>query len=759
VHGLLRANLTRRTLTLAAAVAWPTAVAAALLTMAAPAQAGPVREARAGTVSLAIDSMSPQVARPGATVTVTGTVSNGTSQTQAGLDVQLFTSATRFPSRDEMDAYLSQGAGGTGLTAVGNFFSIPASVRPGATARWQASFGVDNVGIAEFGVYPVTAQLAGPAGDVLASGQALLPFWPGQQAAGLLRPLDIGWIWPLIDQPHHQVCPALANNDLAASLAPGGRLSALLAAGRAHPGADLTWVIDPALLSDAQTMTRPYQADTRPGCTGAAKEPASRAARAWLSALGGVTSGQPTVITPYANVDAAALVHAGLASDLAGAYAAGKQVADSVLHGSFGSPIALPAGGTADLGVLTNLATAEGIGTVVLDSREMPPVNGAVFQDDAVTSIRTGAGTTMTVLLADHVLTRVLQQGDAGSGTLPRSTQFAVSQRFLAETAMIAAEAPGSDRSIVVAPPDGWSPPAALASELLAETAGAPWLAPTALGDLARSPDGARSIARQLPPSSRLSPAELSGDYLGPVKAIGAGLRVYQAMLYQPSKGYQQSLDQALAATESSAWRGSGMAQGLALTDGLSDFLSSQEGKVKIIAADQVSMAGASGAVPVSIQNELPEAIRVKVNASVVNSPDRTSQLTVGRFRDPIVIPPHTAGQLVRLPVSSAPQGSTLIRLSLTSADGTPLPGTAKSLTVLSTRYGRAILFLIGAAIGVMILTSGYRGVRRWLHADTRVASDDAGQPGSVGIGTSGAQHPTEAPDDLAEARRRADDA
>ena len=47
------------------------------------------------------------------------------------------------------------------------------------------------------------------AGDVLASDPTLLPFWPGQQAAGLARPLDIAWTWPLIDQPHHQVCSAL----------------------------------------------------------------------------------------------------------------------------------------------------------------------------------------------------------------------------------------------------------------------------------------------------------------------------------------------------------------------------------------------------------------------------------------------------------------------------------------------------------------------------------------------------------------------
>ena len=111
------------------------------------------------------------------------------------------------------------------------------------------------------------------------------------------------------------------------------------------------------------------------------------------------------------------------------------------------------------------------------------------------------------------------------------------------------------------------------------------------------------------------------------------------------------------------------------------------------------------------------------------------------------------------MPVSSAPQGSTQIQLVLTSANGTVLPFTRTSLTVLSTRYGRAILFLIGAAIGVLVLTSVYRGVRRWLHGDGHLVNEEPGPPGSVMTGTSGARHPTEAPDDLADARRWVDDA
>ena len=81
MYGLARATFTRRTLSLAAALAWPAAVIAALLGTPTAAQASPLRGAQAETVSLAIDSMSPQVAGPGATITVTGTASNGLQNT------------------------------------------------------------------------------------------------------------------------------------------------------------------------------------------------------------------------------------------------------------------------------------------------------------------------------------------------------------------------------------------------------------------------------------------------------------------------------------------------------------------------------------------------------------------------------------------------------------------------------------------------------------------------------------------------------
>jgi hypothetical protein len=617
VHGLLPAGIPRRILSLAAAAVMPVA-AAAVLVLAAPAQAQagqagqagqpaqPGQPAQSGRVSIVIDSMTPQTAKPGSTVTVAGTVTNGTSRAKAGLDVQLLTSPTIFQTRDEMDGFVSHGTGAS-LEPVGDSFSLAASLRSGATVQWHASFQVNTVGMDQFGVYPVSAQLGDGQGGVLGVDQTLLPFWPGQQAAGLQRPLDIAWVWPVIDQPHHQVCSALTSNDLTTSLAPGGRLSALLRAGQANPGAHVTWVVDPALLSDVNTMTKPYQVASGPGC-GAVNEPASKAAKTWLDTLRGITAEQTPVLTPYANVDVSALVHSGLAPDITSAYTMGYAVADSVLHGSFGPTIAVPAGGTADLSVLTNLATVQHIGAAVLDSSEMPPANSSVFEpDDAVTSIRTPSGANMTILLADHVLTGVLAAGDTNSGVLPPSTQFTVTQRFLAETAMIAAEAPDSARSIVVNPPENWSPPATLASDLLSQTASTPWLSPTALDSLPSAPDSQHTLARQRPPGGKDSPGELTGSYLSTVAQTGDELGVYTDLLYQPSNAYVQGLQQALTATESSAWRGPAAHQGLKLARKLKRFMSGEEGQIKIIAAQQVPMGGSSGPDLTAEHRPLPE--------------------------------------------------------------------------------------------------------------------------------------------------------
>lgn len=707
---------------------------------------------QASGISFAIDSINPQAAKPNSTVVVTGTLTNGTSSALSGLSVQLYSSQAWFQTRDNMDAFVA-GSASLPLTAEGNADQLTASVRPGGTVTWRAQFSIAASQIAQFGVYPLQADLTDLAGTTLAHENTLLPFWTGSTTG--ISKLKIAWVWPLIDQPHRQACTALTSNSLAPSLAGSGRLNTLLTAGAADPQANLTWAIDPALLGDASTMTRPYQVPgpswTAKYCQGAAREPASSAATTWLATLKTATAGQPVVITPYGNTDVSALVHQGLNSDLASAYQLGKITASGVLTTPFSTNLALPAGGQADQSVLTTLATSEHVSSVVLSSSEMPPATAGYNPDDAVTSIRTMAGTPMNVLLADDSLTSLLNKA---SGNSPAGAQFAVAQQFLAETAMIVSEAPESARSVVVSPPPSWAPSLALAESLLRESS-APWLQPVTLHSLAGSHDSATQvIKRQPPPDTKIVPGELGRGYLATVGSLGSQLGMLKSMLDQASAGYTRGLDETLAATESAAWRGAGSSGGQALVDGLAGYLKHAQGSVKIITSAEITMAGSSGVVPVTIQNNMLQNVQVKLSAIVPVAKGAAPPLTVAEMPDVITIPARQIA-LEKLHVSSAPSGTTVIQLYLTSADGERLPQTQVPLSVHSTRYGQAILFLIAGAIGLLVLSSLFRAGRRWLGDGAHSASPDPASPGNV---MAGAQDPTEAPDDLADARRWADD-
>jgi len=728
------------------------AVAAGTVTAHASAAAAAAAASSRGGVSLAIDSVSPQVAAPGKTIVVTGTVTNATGTTVSGLSVQLDSSPAAFLARDTMESY-ANGDQNVSVAQEGNPDLI-ANVRPGGTVTWRARFTAADAGYAQFGVYPLQAVLTDDlSGTQITSRQTLLPYWPGNDQG--IAKLKIAWIWPLIDAPRRQACQTLTDNGLATSVASGGRLANLLAAGTANQQADLTWAIDPALLSDVSTITREYSIQgpnwTPSDCKGRIAEPRSTAAAAWLRTLKSATATQPVITTPYANADVAALTHhQGMYAELTSAYSLGQQVSTEVLGRSFGTSFALPPGGLADQSVLTTLATTEHVSSVVLDSRQMPPVDAQGYADDAVTSFRTMAGQDMNVLLADNSITGLLQAAKPGQTA---SEQFGLAQQFLAETAMIASELPDSHRSVVISPPETWAPSTALASKLLQESSSEPWLQPVTLTSLAGSHDSESKVARQNPPSAKASPKELSGSYLSQVSGLNTDLSLYKSLLYQAPPDYVTGLTEALAATTSAAWRGSpgAAAQGEGLIADLTANLQHNLSRVKIEKPPEITMAGSSGQLPVTIQNELEQSVRVRLAATVPVASGDGPSLVFRRVADPIILKPGQTA--VEKPyVSSAPSGTTNIQLFLTTTDGRALPQSdGASLSVHSTRYGQDILILIAGAIGLLVLSSLWRSGRRSMAG----RPPDRLEPGNV---MGGAKNPTEAPDDLADARRWADD-
>jgi hypothetical protein len=486
---------------------------------------------------------------------------------------------------------------------------------------------------------------------------------------------------------------------------------------------------------------------------------ASSTAREWLGSLTSAVAGQQVFLTPYADADVAALSHDGLDTDLASAFTQ-RAVGSRILHlpAGAGGSIAWPDNGFADAGVLGSLTTS-GIHTVLLDSTVMPPTAQLSYTPSATTTTAAaGTGVSLNVLLADHTITRIL----SAPGSAAPGAAFATAQRFLAETAMIVAESPMLARSLVAAPPRRWDPAPGLAADLLSETVRAPWLKPTTLAALAaaRHPSGA--VPHRAPPSGPVTRGELDPSYLAQIKNLDTVIRL-QASILSPAA--PQYLSSAVAALESTAWRGRAQAAvRQELIDRLTDYVTAQGRRVSIIDRGRITLSGSSGKVPISIANRLPQAVQVRLTVHVPSG----RRLSVTLPSSAVSIP---AGKTmtVRLSVHSSTVGVTDITLGLLTPEGRPLPGTLVRLTVRATRFGTLALVIMCVALAVFVLTSSARAVRR-SRRDGRGgpgggqhggASADqpvpAAETGSVVSGDDLAHdHPPEDPDEYADARGRA---
>ena len=500
----------------------------------------------------------------------------------------------------------------------------------------------------------------------------------------------------------------------------------------------------------------------------AGSEPASGAARSWLATLRAVTAGQSVFATPYADPDVAALTHQGLDTDLAAAFSDGSAVAAEFL-GRPERTIAWPPDGIADAGVVDNLlvqggsahsgSVHGGIQTVVLDSGMMPPTNPSLYYTpDAVAELNTGVGKTVRVLLADHELTTVLAAGSpaasqptAGS---PAASQpaadsvTAISQRFLAETAMIAAEAPNLRRSVVVAPPRRWNPGTPLATRLLSDTVSAPWISAAYLSSLKpiTTPQGIPAPDRALLPQNQSGPG-LTPRYLDGMRDLGEATHLFESILSQPGAAYRLGI----ARLESSAWGGSGQAQGNDLLRQADAYIGSQQRMVKIIPSSEVTLGGSRGTVPVSIENKLQQVVQVRLRAAVLASREvpASARLTLSTPPAQVITIGPRLKQTIRLQVRAHSVGVSEIRLSLLNPAGAPLPDSDRTLKIRATAFGTLALVIVAVALGVLVITFAARVLRRGMRE---------GRPGSVGAEDDRTDDngSADARDELADARGRA---
>ena len=700
-----------------------------LLAGSADAQASPAQPAApgqpaSGPLTLTVTSVSPAYAEQGRQVTITGRVKNTSASAASALSVQLLSSTTRLGSRQEMEKFAAGGYP-LGGTPVGVAPVTRLTLGAGKSWDWSITFPASALGLTCFGVYPLTAEV-GDAALSVASDPIPLPYWPtnARSCAGVPRPRPspISWIWPLIDTPHQDACRGLIDNRLAGSIAPAGRLGSLLAVGSRYSArAGLTWAIDPALLDSVRVMRQPYQVGFSPKCGTEPQHPPSRAASRWLADLVKGTSGQPVFVTPYADADIAALTRAGNNADLQSSFTGADEVGQDVLGRAAVpadlpagrrqlSAVAWPAGGIASGALLDSLATAN-VSTVILTA---PAVSPVTYTPGAVTSTLTGTGIKLHVLLADHAITALLRSKAAASRTA--GAIFGVSQLYLAETAMIAAEAPGMPRPIVVTPPRRWDPPRRLASGLLADTVQAPWLRPSTTGQLATMPP--EHVYKQLTQSA--TGIEVSARLLSKVAKLDRRIALLQSIRTQPDP----ALGRAVFGIESAAWRGKAGKHARALLARTSAYVESQLRGVFIRggaprAVYHVTFGGKTSTIPVVIRNNLRYAVEVGLlvkasNAKVSGAP---------RW---ITIPPLSFSSSVKLTVHvESNQGR--IRLSLITAKGPRaghlLPAYPLVILVHPTDFGTVALVICAAVLALFVIGSAVRAIRHG-HAEPGSAAE-----------------------------------
>ncbi|OBF23099.1 hypothetical protein [Mycobacterium sp. ACS4331] len=301
-------------------------------------------------VTVRIDSVTPDVVTTASqpTVTVTGTVTNVGDRPVRDVVARL----EHAPGVAGSSALRTELTGSTDqYQAVGEFVAVSGQLNRGQEATFRFIYPLRSadqptLGIGAPGVYPLLVNVNGTpdygAPARLDDARFLLPVLGLPREAGaepavangvegvlppdITRPVQLTMIWPLADQP--RLAPGvpggttpvrLMDDDLATSLAEGGRLDTLLGAAEfaTNPAVDpenevgraLCLAVDPDLLVTVNAMTAGYTVSDSDDGLSTASHPGtgSEAATAWLDRLRALASRMCVIATPYAQADLDAL--------------------------------------------------------------------------------------------------------------------------------------------------------------------------------------------------------------------------------------------------------------------------------------------------------------------------------------------------------------------------------------------------------------------------------------------------------------------
>ena len=502
------------------------------------------------------------------------------------------------------------------------------------------------------------------------------------------------------------------------SLSEGGRLrEAVEFAGAAAP-AELSWLVDPALLDAVRRLAagnpprslaptieptdpgeEPSESPTEDPDEGEEAEdpepvtPEQQTAADWLSELEPLLRNQQLLTLPYADVDlAGAADHDPELIELAGTQAS------AVLEGwgITGTPVIGSPSGYMDLGTID----ASDVETPVLMS------DAAFVGDPPAVADLNGHKLVVTSSAA----------ASGGPGPGVRIGGIALRQRILSEAALRMLE-PGRDPLVVVLP-------SRLNSDDAADFfAGldAPWLALTTL-TRATAGEGQAVEAEDIDYPVRQDEFELDPETFRAADELIAEGTSLQNLLTLNDRVGAELTEEALTGTSYAARQSQFVARSGLNRAG--DWVRDRLRSVEIGAPPGVTLSSASGEFVATITNRLNEPVTVSV---------------IARSDDGIEITPTAPVELeaksrtsVLLQARTSEASVHNVTLLLTDADGTPL-GSTDTLPIRSAQVSNVIWVIIGSGLLLMFVAILLRLVRRIRGRHDRPEMEvDAAEPAAL---------------------------
>jgi hypothetical protein len=725
-------------------IAVGTAAGGLLVAGTAPAAAADDGSTTSSPLEVTIATMTPTAVPRSGPLTLTGQITNRSTETWTGLNVYLTTSSRPITGRAELaeavatpeDASVAERRTGPGLyDAVGD-------LAPGATTSYRVSVRRTDLGIGDepgvywAGVHVLGATAAGGR-DRVADGRArtFLPQVPPATA-----PTRLALVLPITAEVRRDRLGRLLNTRAwERSLSSDGRLDRLLdLSGRAV--APLTWVVDPAVLDAARSVglgnpaldDGPTPADGAGAGDGPAGDPSTApgtspgpaagsgagsgddgspsgsaspdagtgtgagdtagdtgtaeavAARAWLQEVRRQAAQHTLMTLPYGDLDVAAT----LGSRIDDLYTSGRAAATEAMTGlglDGSTAVVAPLSGYLPAAALRRL----GPGTpVLLRDAAFPGATGPVVA-------RPGRA---PVVLADTAA------GSGGPAPTPALGALALRQRLLADAALHAL-GPEAGRPLVVSTPPSWDPGTGWDDADFFVGLDQPWLRLVDLPSVVRDEraTGAEAAGGRLSYPARDRRAQV------PLANLLASQRLTRTgSTYGTLLSANDTIDSELrriALLGSSSRARTDPEAALQRVTRTTGYVQSRMQLVRIEGPGFVMMSSETGPIQVTLVNGLDQPVRVGISAQT-RSPDLRILVP-----DPITLGPgkRTA---IRLEARSNDIDVHAVTLVPTDVNGDPL-GSLTQVSVRTSRVSTVIWVVIGFGLALLFAAIAVRLFRR----------------------------------------------